>query len=327
MKDKKLKVGITHVDHIDKWAHDHAFGQDIKTAGERRTLIVIAITLLTMIVEVAAGIAFGSMALLADGFHMASHASALTISAFAYYYTRRHARDDRFNFGTGKVNSLAGFASAVLLAVMALIMAWESTVRFIKPVDIGFNQAIAVAVLGLVVNGICLLILGGHGHGLSRKHDEHPHDHVAHNHHHHRHGDHNLLAAYLHVLADALTSFLAIFALLAGKYFGLTWLDPCMGLVGAVLVIRWSWGLLHASAHVLLDMQAPQEFRTKIKEAIEAVDDNLVADLHVWSVGADIYAAKIVIVSSHPLTIEEYHNLLPKDFGLVHQVIEIRTPG
>jgi Co/Zn/Cd efflux system component len=157
------------------------------------------------------------MALLADGFHMASHASALTISAFAYYYTRRHARDDRFNFGTGKVNSLAG------------------------------------------------------------------------------------------------------------KYFGLTWLDPCMGLVGAVLVIRWSWGLLHASAHVLLDMQAPQEFRTKIKEAIEAVDDNRVADLHVWSVGADIYAAKIVIVSSHPLTIEEYHNLLPKDFGLVHQVVEIRV--
>lgn len=174
-----------HTEHLEKWRHDHTFGQDIRKTGERRTQIVIGITLLTMIVEIAAGIAFGSMALLADGFHMASHASALTISAFAYYYTRRHAHDERFNFGTGKVNSLAGFASAVLLALIALIMAWESIGRFIHPVDIGFNQAILVAVLGLIVNGICLVIL--HDHGPS-------HEYAQGQHHHHR--DHNLWSAY-----------------------------------------------------------------------------------------------------------------------------------
>ncbi len=307
-----------HKQCFDTWNHDHAFGQDIKKAGEHRTLIVIGITLVTMIVEIAAGLAFGSMALLADGFHMASHASALTISAFAYYYTRRHAHDARFNFGTGKINSLAGFASAVILAIFALVMAWESIERFINPVEIGFNQAILVAVLGFIVNGICLLILGGHGH--SHNHDEHSHDHSAH----HHHKDHNLWSAYLHVLADALTSLLAIFALLAGKYFGLNWLDPCMGIIGAVLVIRWSWGLLKASAHVLLDLQAPEEYRTQIRQAIEAVDDNRILDLHVWSVGAGIYASKMVIVSSNPLTVEQYHNLIPEEFGLVHKVIEVR---
>ena len=217
------------------------------------------------------------------------------------------------------MNSLAGFASAIILALIALIMAWESIGRIIKPVDIGFNQAIVVAILGLIVNGVCLLILGGHGH--SRNDETHSHDHVNDDLH---HKDHNLWSAYLHVLADALTSVLAIFALLAGKYFGFNWLDPCMGILGAVLVIRWSWGLLHASAYVLLDMQAPKEYRAKIKEAIESVADNRISDLHVWSVGTGIYAAKIVIVSSSPLTIEEYYNLIPEDFGLVHKVIEVR---
>jgi cation diffusion facilitator family transporter len=307
-----------HTKSLEPWSHDHAFGQDIKTAGESRTLVVIVITLLTMVVEIIAGIAFGSMALLADGFHMASHASALTISAFAYYYTRRHAHDQRFNFGTGKVNSLAGFASAVILAIFALVMVWESVERFIKPVEIGFNQAILVAILGLIVNGVCLVILGGHGHS----HDQANHSHEQCNHDHHK--DHNLWSAYIHVLADALTSLLAIFALLAGKYLGLNWLDPCMGIVGAILVTRWSWGLLRASSHILLDMQAPKEYREKIKEVIESVDDNRISDLHVWSVGTGIYAVKMVIISSSPLTIEEYHNLIPEDFGLVHKVIEIR---
>ena len=309
-----------HLDSIEKWEHDHAFGQDIKKVGEHRTLIVIGITLLTMVVEIVAGIAFGSMALLADGFHMASHASALTISAFAYYYTRRHARDERFNFGTGKVNSLAGFASAVILAVIALIMVWESTLRFIKPVEIEFNQAILVAVVGFIVNGVCLLILGGHGH--SHKHEGPSHNHST-DHHHQK--DHNLWSAYLHVLADALTSLLAIVALLSGKYFGLNWLDPCMGIVGAILVIRWSWGLLHASGHVLLDMQAPEQIRSKVKDLIEAVGDNRISDLHVWAVGPEIYAAKMVIVSSEPLTIEAYHNLIPEEYGIVHKVIEVRV--
>ncbi len=307
-----------HTKSLEMWSHDHVFGQDAKQAGEHRTLIVIGITLMTMITEIIAGLAFGSMALLADGFHMGSHASALIISAFAYYYTRRHAHDKRFNFGTGKVNSLAGFASAIILAIFAIVMAWECIKRFFNPVEIGFNQAILVAILGLIVNGICLVILGGHGHSHGNGSNSH------HSEHHHDHKDHNLWSAYIHVLADALTSLLAIFALLAGKYFGLNWLDPCMGIIGALLIIRWSWGLLKASGHILLDIQAPEEYREKIKEVIESVDDNRISDLHLWSVGTGIYAAKIVVISSSPLKVEEYHNLIPDDIGLVHKLIEVR---
>ncbi|MEK6697289.1 MAG: CDF family Co(II)/Ni(II) efflux transporter DmeF [Candidatus Deferrimicrobiota bacterium] len=300
--------------------HDHTFGQDRKKSAEHRTLIVIAITLVTMAVEIAAGIAFGSMALLADGLHMGSHVSALAISAFAYYYTRRHAKDARFNFGTGKVSSLAGFAGAVTLVLFALVMAWESIARLLSPVAIGFDQAIFVAVLGLIVNGICLLILGGHGHshGRSRRED----DGGDHDGHAHEHPDHNFESAYLHVLADALTSVLAIFALLAGKYLRQGWLDPFMGVIGAALVVRWSWGLLHSSAHVLLDMQAPEELRGKIREAIEFEGDNRVSDMHVWSVGPGLYAAEIAVVSSQPLETADYYNLLPKRLGLVHITVE-----
>jgi cation diffusion facilitator family transporter len=307
-----------HTESIERWVHDHTFGQDRKKSAEHRTLIVIVITLVTMAVEIAAGIAFGSMALLADGLHMGSHASALTISAFAYYYTRRHATDARFNFGTGKVSSLAGFASAVMLVLFALVMAWESIARFISPVAIGFNQAIFVAVLGLIVNGICLLILGGHGHShgqSSREDDGGDHDG-------HEQMDHNFRSAYLHVLADALTSMLAIFALLAGKYLGQGWLDPFMGVVGAALVVRWSWGLLHSSARVLLDMRAPEELREEIRKAIESEGDDRISDMHVWSVGPGLYAAEIAVVSSRSLETAEYYNLLPKKLGLVHITVE-----
>jgi cation diffusion facilitator family transporter len=315
-----------HTKNIAKWNHDHIFGLDRKQAGERRTVIVISITFVAMVIEIVSGVVFGSMALLADGIHMASHASALAISAFAYYYTRRHAKDNRFNFGTGKVNSLAAFASAILLVLIALVMAWESTKRIIIPVTIEFNQAILVAVFGILVNGICLLILGGHGHSHNHEskqedHPDHTHDSDSHDHHHHQ--DHNLWAAYIHVLADALTSFLAIFALLAGKYFDQRWLDPLMGILGAALVMRWSWGLLHASTHVLLDMQVPENLCRKIREAIEAVGDNRISDLHIWSVGPGIYAAEIAIVSSVPLEVKAYHHFLPASLGLVHVTFEI----
>jgi cation diffusion facilitator family transporter len=309
-----------HTESMERWVHDHTFGQDEKKSAEHRTLIVVIITLVTMAVEIAAGIAFGSMALLADGLHMGSHASALTISVFAYYYTRRHSKDAQFNFGTGKVSSLAGFASAVMLVLFALVMAWESIARFISPVAIGFDQAIVVAVLGLIVNGICLLILGGHGHShgqRSREDDGGDHDGHA-----HEHPDHNFRSAYLHVLADALTSVLAILALLAGKYLRQGWLDPFMGVVGAVLVVRWSWGLLRSSAHVLLDLQAPDEVREAIRKAIESEGDNRVSDLHVWSVGPGIYAAEVAIVSSRPLDPDSYYSLLPKELGLVHATFE-----
>ena len=313
-----------HTESIERWVHDHTFGQDRKKSAEHRTLIVIVITLVTMAVEIVAGIAFGSMALMADGLHMGSHASALAISSFAYYYTRSHAKDAQFNFGTGKVSSLAGFASAVMLALIALAMAGESIARFISPVAIGFNQAIFVAVLGLIVNGICLMILGGHGHshGQSSReddggnHDSHEHTNLD------DHQDHNFRSAYLHVAADALTSVLAIFALLAGKYLRQIWLDPFMGVVGAVLVVRWSWGLLRSSAHVLLDLQPPDEVLGAIRKSIESEGDNRVSDLHVWSVGPGIYAAEIGIVSSRPLDPDSYYSLLPEELGLVHVTFE-----
>ena len=305
-----------HTESIDRWVHDHTFGQDRKKSAERRTLVVSIVTVLTMVVEILAGVAFGSMALLADGLHMGSHASALAISVFAYRFTRAHAKDARFNFGTGKVNSLAAFASATVLALIALAMAWESVARFLSPVPIGFDQAILVAVIGLVVNGACLAILGGHGPTHEKGVGERDEDA------HHVHVDHSLRSAYLHVLADALTSVLAIFALLAGKYLGQQWLDPFMGLVGAALVVHWSKGLLRSSARVLLDLQAPDEVREAIRKSIESEGDNRVYDLHVWSVGPGIYAAEVAIVSSRPLDPDSYYSLLPKELGLVHATFE-----
>ena len=214
--------------------HDHSFGQDKKRSGETRTVIVILLTASMMVIEIVAGLAFGSMALLADGLHMASHAAALSISAFAYYFARKRAHDRSFSFGTGKVNSLGGYTGAILLVIFALLMVSESIHRLITPVEISFNQAIGVAVLGLIVNGASVFILG------HEEHHHHGHDHG----HDHGHHDHNLRAAYLHVLADTLTSLLAIVALLAAKYYGWIWMDPVMGIVGAVLITKWSMGLL-----------------------------------------------------------------------------------
>jgi len=301
-----------HREEIESWQHDHTFGQDIKRPGERRTHIVIVLTAAMMVVEVVAGLAFGSMALLADGLHMASHACALTISALAYLYTRRHARNTEFSFGTGKMNALGGFTGAVLLAVFAIMMGWESVERILAPVGIAFNQAIAVAVVGLVVNGACVVILG-HQH-------EGPDGHIRD--HHHKH-DHNLRSAYLHVLADALTSLLAIFALLAGKYYGLNWMDPAMGIVGAILVARWSLGLLRTTAAVLLDKQAPASVQEGVRSALEADGDARVADLHIWAIAPGQYSVVASVVASEPQPAEHFKRLLPKDLHLAHQTIEV----
>lgn len=301
--------------------HDHSFGQDKKRDGEAKTLIVIAITATTMVVEIAAGLSYGSMALLADGLHMASHAAALGISAFAYIYARRHAHDPRFSFGTGKVNALGGFTGAVLLAVFALLMAWESVRRFVYPVQIVFNQAIAVALLGLFVNAVSALILGS-GHD----HHAHGRDHEGHGDHEPSHGpshDHNLRAAYLHVLADALTSILAILALLGGKFYGWNWMDPAMGLVGAILVARWSLGLVHTTSTVLLDHQGAHEIRQAIRENLERGGGVRVVDLHLWSIGPNIFSVIVSIVTSEPKPVGHYRNLLPRNRGLGHVTIEI----
>jgi cation diffusion facilitator family transporter len=330
-----------HEDALARWRHDHSFGQDRRRPGETRTQVVIAITATMMIVEIAAGVLFGSMALLADGLHMASHAVALGINAYAYAYARRHARDASYSFGTGKVNTLGGFTGAVLLAAFALLMASESIQRLVVPVPIAFDQAIWVAVLGLVVNGASMLILRDHhGHGPHHHahdhHDHHDHDHDDHDHDHddrseHRqvaatHGhDHNLASAYLHVLADALTSLLAIVALLAAKYFGLTWMDPFMGLVGAALVARWSFGLLKATSAVLLDRSAAPELRTAVREALEGSDGTRVVDLHVWCIGLNLYSAALTVVTPEPRSPEHYKALLPPHLNIVHATIEVHA--
>lgn len=295
--------------------HRHSFGQDHKRPGESRTIIVIVVTFAMMVVEIATGMLFGSMALLADGLHMASHAAALSINVFAYIYARRHAHDERFSFGTGKVNALGGFSGAVLLAVFAVMMAVESVVRLFNPVAIAFNQAIFVAIIGLVVNGLSMLILG-HKDASQHSHD-HGHDHE------HPHHDHNLRSAYLHVLADALTSFLAIFALLAAKYFGLIWMDPLMGIVGAIMVSRWSIGLLVGTSHVLLDRQVSADIQKKVVDGIEKNGDNRVVDLHLWTVGPDIYAAIVSVATGIPKPPEYYKQLIPSELKLVHVTVEV----
>jgi len=313
----------TYSINLDRWQHSHAFGQDRKRPGELRTLLVIAITSTMMAVEIVTGLTFGSMALLADGLHMASHAVALGINAFAYIYARQHAHDQQFSFGTGKVNALGGFTGAVLLATFALIMASESIGRMIHPTEIAFNQAILVAVLGLVVNGASMFILGDrhehhHGHHeQAAEHRDHDQDHHA------DHHDHNLRSAYLHVLADALTSFLAIFALLAAKYFGFVWMDPAMGIVGAVMVAIWSWGLLRSTSAVLLDKQSSEHLREEIRDCIENGDGSRVADLHLWAIGPGIYSAIISIVARDPKPPDYYKQLIPSDLGLMHVTCEV----
>ena len=295
---------------LDNKRHTHTFGQDLKRPGEFRTFIVIAITASMMVVEIAAGIAFGSMALLADGLHMGSHAVALGISAFAYVYARRHAHNKRYSFGTGKVNTLGGYTGAILLAVFAAMMAFESVVRLINPVEIAFNQAIFVAVLGLIVNGASVFILDAcHGH----------------DHHHHHHHDHNLKSAYLHVLADALTSLLAIFALVIGKYFGAVWMDPIMGIVGAILVARWSISLLKTTSAILLDEQASENTRNNIQEIIEADANNRIVDLHLWIVGPGVFSAIVSIVSTDPQQPDHYKLLIEEHITLHHLSVEVHT--
>jgi len=319
-------------DGLTRWCHEHSFGQDRRRPGESRTQVVIAITATMMVVEIAAGIVFGSMALLADGLHMASHAVALGINAYAYAYARRHARDAAYSFGTGKVNTLGGFTGAVLLAAFALLMASESVQRLVSPVRIAFDQAIWVAVLGLIVNGASMLILGRHAHDdddHGHSHDDHDHDHDHDNDHDHVHGaashDHNLVSAYLHVLADALTSLLAIVALLAAKYFGLAWMDPTMGIVGAVLVARWSFALLKTTSAVLLDRSAPEEVRAALERAIERVDGNRVADLHLWCIGPNLYAAVLTVVTPRPRPPDHYKALIPPRLNVVHVTVEVHA--
>ena len=306
-----------HTHSLHKWEHSHSFGQEHVKAAEKYTIIVICITAFTMILEITTGILFGSMALLADGVHMGTHTLALGIAAFSYYYTRKHANDERFSFGTGKVNSMGGFSSALLLIVFAFSLVWESVERLFSPVDIQFNQAIVVAAVGLLVNIISAWILS-----IPNSTHKHAHDHHS-GHHGHTHQDHNLKAAYLHVIADALTSVFALVALFAGKLWGLVWMDPLMGIVGAVLVSRWAWALLKDTSGVLLDRQASEARLALVQNTIEN-DDDRIFDLHVWTIGENLYAVCISIVTNSPQPPSYYKDLLSKHDEFVHITVEVQ---
>ena len=298
------------------YPHDHDFLASHQHRNERRTWIVIALTLATMIVEIVSGLVFGSMALLADGWHMASHASALGITALAYYLARKHRRNARFTFGTGKIGELAGFSSALLLAVVALSMAYASIHRLLHPVAIHFDEAILVAVIGLVVNVASAVIL--------KEHHGHDHDHGHGDHgHHHEHHDHNLRAAYLHVLADALTSILAITALLFGKYQGWNCLDPVMGIVGAVGISGWPYGLMRETGKVLLDYTGPTPVEEAIRRIVSSEEDADLLDLHVWRVGPGSYSAIVALSAGNGMNPAHLRKKLCGIHHLDHVTIEI----
>lgn len=299
-----------HARTLSLLKHDHNFAVVSKKA-ERRTMQVLVLTFFTMGVEIGAGIFLGSMALLADGWHMATHVAAFMIAIFAYRYSRKHANDQTFAFSTGKVGVLGAFASSVALGVVALMMLIESGERIINPHIIYFDEAIAIACFGLTINIISALLLKErHRHG-----DDHQHV--------HSHHDQNLKAAYVHVIADALTSVLAIIALVFGKYYGWNWLDPVMGIVGAIIITRWSYLLVKETSPVLLDESIDEHYSKAIIEKIESDADNRIADLHIWRIAPNHFAVIISLVTHHPQSPEYYKNLLKNFHKLSHITVEV----
>ncbi|MCL2919204.1 cation diffusion facilitator family transporter [Shewanella litorisediminis] len=341
---------------VTNWQHSHDFFKH-NDAGERSTRIVLVLTLVTMVAEILAGTVYGSMALLADGWHMGTHAAAFLITLFAYRYALKHKDDPAFAFGTGKVSVLGGFASAVALGLVALIMVIESAVRLISPHQIAFDEAILVAIIGLSVNLLSAFLLKDHHHHHHHGHHhddadhehhghetyvhhhednhEHEHEHVhhdnhrqehdehGHDHHHDGHHDHNLRAAYLHVLADALTSVLAIGALLAGKFFGLGWLDPLIGILGAIIIGRWAIGLVKDTGPLLLDADNNEKLRKNVIRLVASVPDHGVSDLHLWRISADHRACILGVVSHQPKSSEYFVKRLKEELGLHHVTVEV----
>jgi cation diffusion facilitator family transporter len=296
---------------ITSHAHDHVFLGAAHDENARRTLWVMILTVVMMVAEIAAGYLTGSMALLADGFHMATHAGALGIAAAAYAYAKRHAHSPRYSFGTGKVGDLGGFASALILALVALGIGVESVVRLLEPTEVQFGTATLIAIVGLVVNIVSALLLG-HGHS-------HEHDHE-----HHHGSDNNLKSAYVHVLADALTSVLAIAALLAGRYLGWVWLDPVMGIVGAIVIARWAWSLMGVTAGVLLD-QTDEHVAAEIRALVEQPGDARITDLHVWRVGPDAHAAIVSVLGQATTDADTLRERLKAVHEVSHLTIEFRS--
>jgi cation diffusion facilitator family transporter len=315
-------------DHLSHDCQIHSYAPDRGTA-ERNTRRVIALTAVMMVVEILAGWRFHSMALLADGWHMGTHVAAFLIAAMAYALARRHRGDRSFTFGTGKIDVLGGYTSAVILGIVALFMAAESLMRLFEPLKINYNETIGIGLVGLCVNVASALLLKhdhGHGHAHSHGHDQHH----AHDHHHgddHHHGgegeDLNLKAAYIHVIADAVTSVLAISALLAGKYLGWVWMDPVMGIVGSAVVAQWSWGLLRDTSSILLDRTPETDLTDEIRKAVEADEGTKVTDLHIWQVGVGQFSAVVSIAAKEPRTPEHYRHIFSEHEELRHVTIEI----
>ena len=307
---------------LSAWQHSHAFDTGNR-AGERRTWMVVALTAATMVAEIVAGWITGSMALLADGWHMATHVAALSIAGIAYALARKWSRDERFAFGTWKIEVLGAFTSALLLGVVALAMVWESARRLLSPEPIDFGPALVVAGVGLAVNIASALLLDASHEQERHEHDDHDHqEHDRHEHHPHHH-DLNLRSAYVHVIADAFTSVLAIAALSAGLWLGWQWLDPVMGLVGSGVILWWARGLLSDSARVLLDREMDSPVVPRIREAIQSDGDAQIADLHVWRVGRASYAAVMTIVADQPLSPASYRDRVTDIAGLVHVSVEV----
>lgn len=304
-----------HSHSLDQWTHDHVFLGARHARNERRTWFVVVLTAVMMVGEIVAGVLFGSMALLADGWHMATHAAALGIAALAYLFARRQARNTHFTFGTGKFGDLAAFASAVILGIVAIQIAFESVERLVNPVSIAYREAIVVAVLGLAVNLLSAFLLR----------EEHDHDHHGHDHAHgHRHRDNNLRAAYVHVIADAATSVLAIAALLTSAWLQWSWADPVVGIVGAVVIASWSVGLVRSSGRVLLDVNDDRKMEGLIRERLETRGDR-VTDLHLWQIGPGHRAAVISLISDEPLPPSDYKRRLGGLHGLSHVTVEVET--
>ena len=325
-----------HSHSLDQWTHDHIFLGDKHEENERRTWFVVALTVVMMVGEITAGSFFGSMALFADGWHMGTHAAALGIAGAAYLFARRQARNSTFAFGTGKFGDLAAFSSAIILGMIAVQIVYESALRLINPVSIAYGEAIAVASLGLCVNLVSAYLLRGshdhhhgHGHGHTNDHDDdddddHDHDDLHHDHDHdsRREQDNNFRAAYVHVLADAATSILAIAALTVAMYSGWVWADPAVGIVGAMVILSWAYTLIRDAGGVLLDVHYDRNLEKRIRARLEAGEDR-VTDLHLWQIGPGHCAAVISLVSDKPLKPAAYKERLRSLKGLSHVTIEV----
>lgn len=325
-----------HVHAIDPFIHDHVYLGEHHESNERKTWWVIGLCAVMMTAEIVGGLYFGSMALIADGLHMSTHAGALLIAALAYTYARRHALDTRFAFGTGKLGELAAYSSALILAMIALLIGYESITRLVHPVHIDFDQALAIAGLGLCVNLSSAWLLrddhehAHHGHGRALQHD-HDHDQGHLHHHNHEHGhshddghrhDLNMRAAYVHVLADAAVSVLAIIGLLAGRELGWNWMDPVMGIIGMCVIANWSYGLLKAAGGVLLDMSGSPALAQQIRQKLEREGDR-VADLHLWRLGPGHNAVIATIVTGEPAPASTYKARIAGLAGLSHVTVEV----